>query len=142
MRYLVSVTLKPNQSSALLESITTKTLGKGSVAGTEYLKNMDAARLMDDFSIRWVEVCYCAIPLQEEQPYWQEYFNILEIKNAHDPLNCRDLNKKEPWACGSCDCTYNLEQQLKNQGSLFLDELQSLVLGKKKENLKSKILPE
>ena len=141
MRYLVSATLKPNQAPALLKSIMKKTLGKGSVAGTEYLKNMDAARLMDDCSIRWVEACYCAIPLQEEQPYWQEYFNILEIKNAHDSSNCQDLNKEEPWACGSCDCTYNLEQQLKNQGSPFLDELQSLVLGKNKENLKSKLLP-
>ena len=77
MRYLVSATLKLNRASALLESITTKTLGKGAVAGSEYLQNMNAARLMDDRSIRWVEVCYCALPLQEEQQYLQEYFNIL-----------------------------------------------------------------
>ena len=140
MRYLVSATLKLNRASALLESITTKTLGKGSVAGSEYLKNMNAARLMDDRSIRWVEVCYCALPLQEEEPYWQEYFNILEIKDAHDSSNCRDLNNKEPWACGSCDCTHNLEQQLESQGSPFLNELRSLQLGKK--NLRSKISPQ
>lgn len=131
MRYLVSATLKPNQASALLEAIKTKTLGKGSVAGSEYLKNMDAARLMDDLSICWIEICYCAIPLQEEKPYWKEYFNILEIKNAHDPLNCRDLNKQELWACGSCDCTFNLEQQLENKGRAFLDKLKCLLSDKK-----------
>ena len=48
MRYLVTARLKPGQADALADAIETRTLGRGSVAGGEYLRNMADARHMDD----------------------------------------------------------------------------------------------
>jgi len=98
-------------------------LGQGSIAGDEYLRNMNEARLCPDGTVRWVEVCYCPTPLQEERPYWEEYFELVKVQDAHDRRKCRDENGSEPWACGDCDCTSGLEEKLKNTGKPFLELL-------------------
>lgn len=110
-----------------MEAIESHTLGRGSVAGGEYLRNMQNARLCEDETTRWVEVCFCPSPLLEEQPYWEEYFEITRIQDAHDRRRCRDENGTEPWACASCDCTEKLEQRLANTGESFLDVLRRKV---------------
>jgi len=104
----------------LLEAINRGTLGEGSVAEGEYLRNMNDARLAPDQTARWVEVCYCPTPLQEERPYWEEFFDLVKVQDAHDRRQCRDQNGSEPWACGDCDCTARLEEKLKNTGQPFL----------------------
>jgi hypothetical protein len=125
MRYLVRARVKPCRAGDLLEAIEDETLGQGSVAEGEYLRNMQEARLCDDQTVRWVEVCYCPTPLQEERPYWEEYFDLERVQDAHDRRKCRDENGSEPWACGECDCTARLEQKLKSSGSQFLESLRS-----------------
>ncbi len=120
MRYLVRARLKPNHEADLLQAIEDQTLGQGSVAGNEYLRNMSEARLCPDQTIRWVEVCYCPTPLQEERPYWEQYFELTKVQDAHDRRKCRDENGSEPWACSNCDCTARLEQKLKASGEPFL----------------------
>jgi hypothetical protein len=127
MRYLVRARVKPGHDAALLSAIDTATLGQGSVAGDEYLRNMDEARLLPDGTARWVEVCYCPTPLQEEQPYWEEFFTLEKIQDAHARKNCRDWNGTEPWACGDCDCTARLEARLRSQGQPFLPALRANV---------------
>src|SRR5262249_108264 len=105
------------------------TLGAGSIAGDEYLRNMAQARILESDKVRWVEVCFCESPLQEERPYWEEYFELLDIKDAHNRRCCRDLNGQEPWACSNCDCTDRLEQRMRSWGRQFrtvLDEVESL----------------
>jgi len=123
MRYLVKARLKDGKRDQLLEAIDDKTLGLGSVAGGEYLRDMAHARQMKDAQVCWVEVCYCATPLAEERPYWEEYFELVKIKNAHARDKCKDLNGTEYWACGSCDCTEKLEAQMKTWGGLFVMQL-------------------
>jgi hypothetical protein len=123
MRYLVRARVKPERSGDLLRVIRDKTLGQGSVAGSEYLRNMESARLCADETVRWVEVCYCPTPLQEERPYWEEYFDLTRVQDAHDRRKCRDANGSEAWACGDCDCTERLEKKLKASGTPFLDSL-------------------
>jgi hypothetical protein len=125
MRYLVRGRLKPGREEALLQAIGAGTLGAGSVAEGEYLRNMSAAREYADGTTRWVEICYCPSPLQEERPYWEEYFDLVKIQDAHDRRKCRDHNGCEPWACGDCDCTQRLEQRLVAEGRAFLDDLQA-----------------
>jgi hypothetical protein len=122
MRYLVRARLKPGREHALLKAIQDETLGRGSVAEGEYLRNMQDARLCADQTARWVEVCYCPTPLQEERPYWEEYFELTKVQDAHDRRNCRDQNGSEPWACGDCDCTQRLEEKLKYTGTSFIEE--------------------
>jgi hypothetical protein len=123
VRYLVRARVKPGREADLLRAIERGTLGAGSVAGDEYLRNMEAARLCDDGTARWVEVCFCAEPLQEERPYWEEFFELERVQDAHSRKHCRDETGEEPWACGDCDCTAKLEQQMAAWGRPFLEVL-------------------
>ena len=125
MRYLVRARVKLGRERDLLAAIENETLGQGSVAEGEYLRNMQEARLCPDQTARWVEVCYCPTPLQEERPYWDEYFDLTRVQDAHDRRKCRDHNGSEPWACGDCDCTARLEQKLKSSGTSFLTALRA-----------------
>jgi len=116
MRYLVRARVKPGREAELLRAIDDGTLGQGSLAEGEYLRNMEEARLCADQTARWVEVCYCPTPLQEERPYWEKYFDLMRVQDAHDRRKCRDENGTESWACGDCDCTARLERKLKESG--------------------------
>ena len=115
--------VKPGREQALVRAIEDETLGRGSIAGDEYLRNMGDARVLPDGTTRWVEVCYCPTPLQEERPYWEEYFELQRVQDAHDRRKCHDQNDSEPWACGDCDCTRRLEEKLRSQGKPFLESL-------------------
>ena len=119
MRYLVTARVKPGQQEALDEAIADRSLGRGSVAGDEYLRNMNAARQLQDGRVQWVEVCYCATPLAEEREYWETYFTLDKVQDAHARSRCRDLNGTEPWACSECDCTARLETHLAAKGGPF-----------------------
>ena len=122
MRYLVTARVKPGQEEPLHDAIADGTLGRGSVAGDEYIRNMQAARRDDDGRVRWVEVCFCATPLQEEREYWEEYFTLEKVQDAHARSRCRDLTGEEPWACGECDCSSRLEAKLAARGRPFLGD--------------------
>ena len=125
MRYLVTARLKPAKASELEHAIDDRTLGRGSVAGAEYLRNMREARIDETGRVRWVEVCYCPTPLHEEREYWEEYFDLEKVQDAHARSRCRDLNGEEPWACCDCDCTARLEAKLAGEGRPFLDAIQA-----------------
>jgi hypothetical protein len=56
-------------------------------------------------------------------PYWEEYFDLTKVQDAHDRRKCRDRNGSEPWACGGCDCTVRLERKLERMGEPFLKSL-------------------
>lgn len=123
MRYLVRARLRAGCEAELLRRVDDGKLGEGSVAGDEYVRNMQAARLCDDGTARWVEVCYCPTPLEEERPYWEEFFEFVKVQDAHNRANCRDENGIEPWACGDCDCTLRLEERMSNWGIEFLETI-------------------
>ena len=119
MRYLVTARVKPGRQAALDDAIEDGSLGRGSVAGGEYLRNMNEARALEDGRVQWVEVCYCPTPLAEERDYWEPYFTLEKVQDAHARSRCRDLNGTEPWSCGDCDCTARLEAHLAKQGRPF-----------------------
>ena len=123
MRYLVKARLKKGREKALLNAIANGTLGQGSIAGDEYQYDMEQARVGKDGVAHWVETCFCATPLDEERPYWEEFFELLSVKDAHSRKNCRHENGTEPWACSDCDCTRKLEGRLKEKGGPFLEKL-------------------
>jgi hypothetical protein len=125
MRYLVTARVRPGREAALLTAIETGTLGAGSVAGDEYLRNMRDARVYDDGRAKWVEVCFCDTPLAEERPYWEEYFDLVRVRDAHARTRCRDLNGEEPWACCECDCASRLEAKLAREGRGLIESLQA-----------------
>ena len=119
MRYLVTANVKPGRLAALDRAIAEETLGAGSIAGDEYLRNMTSARELPDGRVKWVETCFCATPLAEERPYWEAYFDLVCVKDAHARSACRHENGTEPWACSTCDCTKRLEHSLARQGKPF-----------------------
>ena len=123
MRYLVTARVKDGCHTALERAIEDGSLGAGSIAGEEYAQDMAHARQLPDGCVKWVETCFCPTPLAEELPYWQEYFDVLSIKDAHARSRCRDENGTAPWACCECDCTERLEGWLRKQGCGFLDGL-------------------
>jgi hypothetical protein len=126
MRYLVTARVKPGREAALLKAIEDGTLGAGSVAGDEYLRNMSEARRCQNGDVRWVEICFCDVPLDEERPYWEEFFDFVRIQDAHGRHRCRDLNGTEPWACCDCDCTDKLEARMEAWGTPFVEMLRGL----------------
>jgi hypothetical protein len=123
VRYLVRARVKPRREAALLDAIERGTLGRGSVAAGEYLRNMAAARVGADGVVKWVEVCYCATPLAEERPYWERYFDLVRVQDAHHRSRCRDLDGTEPWSCDTCDCSAALQRKLTARGERFLASL-------------------
>jgi len=125
VRYLVKARAKQGKDSFLLRAIETGTLGKGSIAGDEYLYDMERARVNEQGVATWVETCFCDSPLAEERPYWEEYFEVLSVKDAHSRRSCRHENGTELWACCDCDCTKKLEQRLATQGEAFLRTLRT-----------------
>jgi hypothetical protein len=129
MRYLVTARVRPGREAALLRALDDGTLGLGSVAGDEYEADLAQARLTGDGAVKWVEVCFCAEPLDEERPYWEEYFELVRVQDAHSRQRCRDLTGEEPWACCDCDCTDRLEARMEGWGRPFLEVLREAVGG-------------
>lgn len=123
VRYIVKGRVKDGKAGALLRVVDEHALGRGSIAGDEYLHDMEQARVNQNGVAYWVEVCFCDPPLAEERPYWEEYFELLSVKDAHSRRNCRHENGTEPWACCDCDCTKRLEEKLRGQGNSFLETL-------------------
>ena len=119
MRYLVTARVKPGRRPALDRAIEDGTLGAGSVAGDEYFNNMATARQLPDGSVKWVETCFCATPLAEERPYWEPYFELLSVKDAHARSKCQHETGAKYWACSNCDCTERLEARLRETGKPF-----------------------
>jgi hypothetical protein len=119
MRYLVTARVKPGRRTALDRAIDQGTLGAGSIAGDEYLHDMAQARELADGTVKWVETCFCRVPLEEERPFWEKFFDLLSVKDAHARERCRHENRTELWACCGCDCTRRLEQRLETYGQPF-----------------------
>jgi hypothetical protein len=123
MRYLVKARVKAGREAELLRAVADGSLGRGSVAGDEYIYDLQHARVGADGVAHWVETCFCATPLAEERPYWERFFELLSVKDAHNRKNCRHENGTEHWACCNCDCTKRLEERLQHQGKPFLSLL-------------------
>ena len=85
---------------------------------------MQHARVGKEGTAQWVEVCFCATPLQEERPYWEQYFELLAVKDAHTRRNCRRENGTEPRACSNYGCTRRLQEHLQGWGDSFLNKRQ------------------
>src|SRR5436190_13359250 len=125
MRYLVKAKVRNGKQADLLKAIETGELGRGSIAGDEYQYDMEQARVDESGVAQWVETCFCGVPLAEERPYWEKFFELLSVKDAHARKNCRHENGTEAWACCDCDCTAKLEERLAGQDNSFFQTLRA-----------------
>jgi hypothetical protein len=129
MKYLVKGKVKEQEREKLLQEIEEKTLGKGSVAFGEYLKNMNQARVLDDGTVAWIEICFCPKPLNEEKPYWEKYFENITIENAQNPKYCQDSTGDQKRACFECSCTEELEEEMLCWGKPFIPQHRKQIIG-------------
>ena len=125
MQYLVRGKVIDGKSAALLEAIESGELGRGSIAHKTFLKCMKDARLTTEGEVRWIEVCYCreafgpGYELYEELPYWEAYFEEIDVRFARKLEDCEGYP-----VCGDCDCTEKLEAKLKKLGVPFFMHLE------------------
>jgi hypothetical protein len=104
MRYLVRAFVIKGKVRALLEAVESDSLGKGSIAYTTHIKCMISARLLNNGQVRWSEPCHCQEAfgpggeLLEELPYWQEYFEDIDIRYTTTLEKCEGYP-----SCGSCE---------------------------------------
>jgi hypothetical protein len=68
MRYLVRARVKPGSEQTLLEAIDRRTLGHGSVAEGEYLRNMEQARLGADGMAAGLRSAIVRLPYRKSGP--------------------------------------------------------------------------
>ncbi len=120
MKYLVKAKIKEPSKQDLLQEIADETLGHGSVAFGEYVKNMKQARVLDDGTVCWIEICFCPTPLNEEKAYWEKFFEIISIEKAQNPKYCQDSNGEQKRACFECSCTEKLEREMAGWGEPFI----------------------
>jgi hypothetical protein len=125
MRYFVKAILRKDKRYQLKKAIDDGKLGAGSIAGGEYIRDMKHARLLHDGSAEWIEVCFCNPPLDEERPYWEEYFELREITDATDRKICKHETGELPWSCVNCNCTKKQEKELMKFGKSFYESLPS-----------------
>ena len=45
--------------------------------------------------MKWVETCFCATPLDEEREYWEPFFELVSVKDAHARSRCRHESGEE-----------------------------------------------
>jgi hypothetical protein len=119
-KYLVKANLKASAKPDLIQEMKNESLGSGSVALGEYVKNMKHARVLDDGTVCWIEICFCPTPLNEEIPYWEKYFENISIENAQHPKHCQDSNGEMRRACFECSCTEDLEEEMLGWGKPFI----------------------
>lgn len=119
MRYSVKAKLKKGKNRQLKQAVDNGSLGKGSVAGTEYIRNIKNARLLEDGTTTWIEVCFCTPPLAEERPYWEEYFDLLQITDAANRKTCKHETGESLWSCVKCNCTVEQEKEMESWGRAF-----------------------
>lgn len=123
MRYLVKAKLKEGKSGQLKQAVDDGSLGKDSIAGGEYIRDIKNARLLEDGTATWVEVCYCSTPLAEERPYWEEYIDLLQITDAIDKKICKHETGERPWSCINCNCTTEREKEMESWGKSLYQSL-------------------
>ena len=77
MRYLVKARVRLGRADALAKAIADGSLGRRSIAGDEYLYDMETARVNAKGEAHWVETCFCDPPLAEARPYWEIFRAVI-----------------------------------------------------------------
>ena len=91
--------------------------------GTNTFTTSNMPALVRTVLLIGLRLVFAPRPLPKNARYWEQFFELLSVRDAHNRKNCRHENGTEPWACCNCDCTKRLEERLEQQGKLFLTTL-------------------
>ena len=114
VRYLVKCRLNSDENDRLAEDIKSGTLARGKIfyEGTA----LREATIDENNIVQFIEICYCLkgglYPIAMEIPVLNQYFEILEVKDARFRDQCT-------MECEFCDCT----RSIKLPGKRLMNEL-------------------
>jgi hypothetical protein len=127
MRYLVRARVKSGREADLLAAIDRGTLGAGSVAGGEYLRNMRDARLCDDGTARWVEVCFLRRAAGRGAAVLGGVLRAHPRAGRTQPPALPRRDGRRAVGVLRMRCTEKLETQMRTWGRPFLEVLREAV---------------
>jgi hypothetical protein len=106
--------VEPGKERDLVSAINDGTRGKGSIAGDEYLNDIEQARVDDHGVASWVETAF-AIRLSPKDALLGSVFPLAQREGCALPSEFPDEDGTEPWASCDCDYTKKLEKRLATQ---------------------------
>ncbi|MCW8915198.1 MAG: hypothetical protein OQK24_05005 [Magnetovibrio sp.] len=81
MKYTVIAQPIPENLSRFYVALSDGTIAKQEPDGREIVASMQRAKIQDDGSVQWNEVCYCATPLaHERQTVYDFYFTDIHTE--------------------------------------------------------------
>ena len=88
MIYAVSARLVDERRTEFHRKLTDGTIAAQRPDGSEIVASMRRARIAEDGTVRWTELCYCATPLRHErETVLDHYFSELETEPADAHAN-------------------------------------------------------
>ena len=85
MYYAVTARFKSETAAEFYEKLTDGTIQSQKPDGKEIVASMKRAKISQDGTIRWSEVCYCPTPLQHERAtVYDHYFEDIQTEEVED----------------------------------------------------------
>lgn len=94
MIYAVSAHLVDERRAEFCRKLTDGTIARQRPDGSEIVASMRRARVADDGTVRWTELCYCSSPLRHErETVLDRYFSGIETElvSAHATFDGKPL---------------------------------------------------
>ena len=85
MYYVVTARFKPETAADFYGKLTDGTIHNQKPDGKEIVASMRRAKISQDGTVRWSEVCYCPTPLQHErETVYDRFFDDIQTKEVED----------------------------------------------------------
>ncbi len=85
MFYVVTARFKPFTATEFYRKLTDGTIQSQKPDGKEIVASMRRAKISQDGTVRWSEVCYCPTPLQHErETVYDRYFEDIQTEEIED----------------------------------------------------------
>ncbi len=85
MYYVVTARFKSITAAEFYEKLTDGTIQSQKPDGKEIVASMRRAKISQDGTVRWSEVCYCPTPLQHERKtVYDHFFEDIQTEEVED----------------------------------------------------------
>jgi len=85
MYYVVTARFKPEIAADFYGKLTDGTIQSQKPDGKEIVASMRRAKISQDGTVRWSEVCYCPTPLQHErETVYDHFFEDIQTEEVED----------------------------------------------------------
>ena len=85
MHYVVTARFEPETAADFYDKLTDGTIQSQKPDGKEIVASMRRAKISQDGTVRWSEVCYCPTPLQHERAtVYDHFFEDIQTEEVED----------------------------------------------------------